>query len=41
MPMELKKGNVDVSEVTKQLQGGANIADRHLKVNFTVASGKN
>ena len=28
VPMELKKGDVDVSEVAKQLQGGANIADQ-------------
>lgn len=28
VPMELKKGDVDVSEVAKQLQGGANVADR-------------
>ena len=27
VPMELKKGNVDVSEVAKQLQGGANIVN--------------
>ena len=46
VPMELKKGNVDVSEVTKQLQGGANIADRIIppdaSMNFTpvVASGR-
>ncbi len=28
VPMELKKGNVDISEVAKQLQGGANVADQ-------------
>ena len=28
VPMELKKGDADISEVAKQLQGGANVADR-------------
>ena len=27
VPIELKKGNVDISEVAKQLQGGSNVAD--------------
>ena len=45
VPMELKKGNVDISEVAKQLQGGANIANpiipRDANMNFipVVASG--
>ena len=45
VPMELKKGNVDISEVAKQLQGGANVADQIIphdaSMNFipVVASG--
>lgn len=46
VPIELKKGDVDVSDVVKQLQGGANIADRIIphgaSTKFTpvVASGR-
>ena len=45
VPMELKKGNVDISDVAKQLQGGANVADQIIphdaSMNFipVVASG--
>ena len=45
VPMELKKGSVDISEVAKQLQGGSNVADRIIphdaSMNFipVVASG--
>ena len=45
VPMELKKGDVDISEVAKQLQGGADIANRIIphdtSMNFipVVASG--
>ena len=46
VPMELKKENLDISEVAKQLQSGSNVADRIIPHNASmkfipvVASGR-